>query len=172
MSYYDLRKVCVLVVEDSGFMGKLLKTVLRGLAVGQTEICADPRKVIDYVREYQPDIIFLDREMPHLDGLAVAREIRNGEESPNPFVPIIMVSAHTKKIDVVAARDAGITEFLAKPVSAKLVYERIATCIETPRPFVKTKSFIGPDRRRRTNDPYDGAERRRPRAPKAAASAD
>src|SRR4051812_31946520 len=118
MSYYDLRKVNILVVEDSPFMSKLLKTLLRGLAAGTVNECLDPKRVVDYLRDVQPDVVFLDLEMPEIDGLEVARQIRKGEDSPNPFVPIIMVTAHTKKVNVVEARDAGVTEFLAKPVSA------------------------------------------------------
>jgi CheY-like chemotaxis protein len=168
MSYYDLRKVNILVVDDSGFMIKLLKTILRGLAAGTVEECDDPTAVIGCLREFQPDVVFLDLEMPGLDGLEVARQIRKGEEAPNPFVPIIMVTAHTKKINVLQARDAGVTEFLAKPVSARSVYERLATCIEAPRAFVKTTEFYGPDRRRHTESDYGGPERRRKRRAKSA----
>lgn len=163
MSYYDLRKVCILVVEDSGFMVKLLKTICRGLAVGTVQECLDSKKVIPALQEFQPDVVFLDLEMPGIDGLEIARQIRKGEDSPNPFIPIIMVTAHTKKVNVEQARDAGVTEFLAKPVSAKSVYERLATCIEAPRPFIKTGGYYGPDRRRHDNEPYDGPERRRKR---------
>lgn len=168
MSYYDLRKVSILVVEDSGFMAKLLKTVLRGLAVGTVHECLDPKKVIPALQDFQPDVVFLDLEMPDIDGLEVARQIRKGEESPNPFVPIIMITGHTKKINVEQARDAGVTEFLAKPISAKSVYDRLVACIEAPRPYIKTSSYYGPDRRRRTEEPYEGPERRRNRGPNAA----
>lgn len=168
MSYYDLRKVNILVVDDSGFMIKLLKTILRGLAVGAVEECSDSAAVIDYLRDSQPDIVFLDLDMPGIDGLEVARQIRKGEDAPNPFVPIIMVTAHTKRINVLQARDAGVTEFLAKPVSARSVYERLATCIEAPRPFVRTAEYYGPDRRRHTEAAYDGPERRRKRRSKEA----
>jgi two-component system chemotaxis response regulator CheY len=165
LSYYDLRKVCILVVEDSGFMAKLLRAILRGLAVGRVEECLQPKDVLNYVREFQPDIVFMDLEMPELDGFEVTKALRTSDETPNPFVPIVMVTAHTKRIDVIKARDAGVTEFLAKPVSAKSVYEHLAACIESPRPFIKTKTYYGPDRRRRS-EPYDGAERRRPQQAK------
>jgi hypothetical protein len=61
---------------------------------------------------------------------------------------------------VCLARDAGITEFLAKPVSATLIYRRIAAMVENPRDFVETSSFFGPDRRRRAIGPT-GSERRK-----------
>jgi two-component system chemotaxis response regulator CheY len=165
MSYYDLQKVCILVVDDSGFMAKLLKTILRGLATGVVHECTDPTEVIDCLREYQPDVVFLDLEMPGMDGLSVATQIRKSEESPNPFLPIIMVTAHTKKGNVMQARDVGVTEFLAKPVSARSVYERLAACIDAPRPYIKTSSYYGPDRRRHS-EPHDGLERRKVRKPR------
>jgi two-component system, chemotaxis family, chemotaxis protein CheY len=58
------------------------------------------------------------------------------------------------------ARDAGVTEFLAKPISAKALYQRIVNVVVSPRPFIKTKSYFGPDRRRNTTNAYIGPERR------------
>lgn len=133
MAYYDLQNVTALVVEDSGFMAKLLQTLLHGLAIGRIETCTDPTRVLEFVRDVQPDVIFLDKEMPEVDGLDVARDIRTSEDTPNPFVPIIMVTGHTKTADAIAARKAGVTEFVSKPVSAKQVYERLATCIDAGR---------------------------------------
>ena len=62
---------------------------------------------------------------------------------------------------VVTARDAGITEFLTKPISAKALYERILNVVANPRPFIKTKTYFGPDRRRNVNLNYIGPERRK-----------
>ena len=90
--------------------------------------------------DIQPDLLFLDRDMPTCDGLDVAQDVRKGESSLNPFLPIVMVSAKTKKQDIVAAREAGINEYLAKPVSSKAVYERMVACIEAPRPFIHAGS--------------------------------
>jgi hypothetical protein len=61
---------------------------------------------------------------------------------------------------VTVARDAGVTEFLAKPISAKGLYQRILNVVASPRPFIKTKTYFGPDRRRNTNNAYIGPERR------------
>ena len=72
-----------------------------------------------------------------------------------------MVTGHTEKARVTAARDAGITEFLAKPISAKALYHRIVNVVANPRPFIKTKTYFGPDRRRNVNPNYIGPERRK-----------
>jgi hypothetical protein len=62
---------------------------------------------------------------------------------------------------VVSARDAGVTEFLAKPISAKALYQRILNVVANPRPFIRTKTYFGPDRRRNVNPNYVGPERRK-----------
>jgi DNA-binding response OmpR family regulator len=72
-----------------------------------------------------------------------------------------MLTGHSEKKRVVAARDAGITEFMAKPISAKSLYQRIVNVVANPRPFIKTKTYFGPDRRRNVNSNYVGAERRK-----------
>ena len=58
------------------------------------------------------------------------------------------------------ARDAGVTEFLVKPVSAKALVDRLRTVIERQRMFVRAESYTGPDRRRRTTAGYKGPLRR------------
>jgi DNA-binding NtrC family response regulator len=63
----------------------------------------------------------------------------------NPYVPIIMLTGHSEKKRVIPARDAGVTEFLAKPISAKALYQRILNIVANPRPFIKSKSYFGPD---------------------------
>jgi hypothetical protein len=60
-----------------------------------------------------------------------------------------------------SARDAGVTEFLCKPISAKALYERILNVVANPRPFIKSKTYFGPDRRRGVNPNYVGPERRK-----------
>jgi DNA-binding response OmpR family regulator len=86
--------------------------------------------------------------------------VRNDEHSPNPFVPIIMITGHTEKYRVEAARDAGVTEFLAKPITAQNLFARIAEIVERPRAFVRCDNYFGPDRRRHAQDDYAGPWRR------------
>jgi DNA-binding response OmpR family regulator len=87
--------------------------------------------------------------------------IRQPGANANPYVPIIMLTGHSEKHRVVRARDAGITEFLAKPISATALYERILNLVANPRPFIRTKTYFGPDRRRNAGANYLGPERRK-----------
>src|SRR5204863_1007371 len=108
-----------------------------------------------------PDIVLVDWAMPIFDGIELAGMIRQPGANSNPYVPIIMLTGHSEKRRVTSARDAGITEFLAKPVSAKALYQRVLNVVVNPRPFVKTKTYFGPDRRRNVNPNYIGPERRK-----------
>ena len=79
-----------------------------------------------------------------MDGFELARRIRRDEDSPNPYVPIILCTGYTELGLVIAARDAGVNEVLAKPITANTLYNRIRTIIEEPRQFVQLDSFLRP----------------------------
>src|ERR1700761_9036360 len=86
--------------------------------------------------------------------------LRNSPDSKNPYLPIVMMTGHSEKSRVVEARDAGVTEFIAKPLTAKSVLERLQAVIYRPRPFVRTATYFGPDRRRRDDPAHVGPWRR------------
>ena len=98
--------------------------------------------------------------MSPLDGLDFVRLVRTGNDSPNKFVPIVMLTGHTETHRVMEARDCGVNEFLAKPNSARGLYARIRQIIDNPRPFIQTSRYFGPDRRRRQITNYQGPDRR------------
>jgi two-component system, chemotaxis family, chemotaxis protein CheY len=108
-----------------------------------------------------PDIIICDLNMDPIDGLEFTKMLRTANDSPGAFIPVIMMTGHTERSKVTAARDAGINELVAKPISAKTLLERIVSVIDRPRPFVKSPSYSGPCRRRGTPKDYKGPFRRR-----------
>lgn len=146
-----LQNIHFLIVDDNHHMVRILRTILRGFGATQITEANDAADALEVLQAHPIDIIIADFMMQPLDGLDFTRLIRKGEDIANPFVPIILLTAHTERGRVLEARDAGITEFCRKPVSAKDLFARIRAVIESPRPFVKTKKFLGPDRRRRTD---------------------
>ena len=110
--------------------------------------------------QYDHDLIITDWLMEPMDGLDLIRMVRRNDESPNKFVPIILMTGYSDQPRVETARDMGVTEFLMKPYSARDMYARIVQIIEKPRQFVDTGEFFGPDRRRRKNYVYFGPDRR------------
>lgn len=161
MTDYNLERLNFLVVDDNKHMRALVKTILNALGVRNCAEAIDGADAFKELRHFPADLIICDWNMDPLDGLDFTRLVRTGKDSPNPFVPIIMLTGHTEMSRVIEARDAGVHEFLAKPISAKKLYSRIKVIIERPRPFVRTHSYFGPDRRRKRTTPYKGPERRK-----------
>jgi two-component system, chemotaxis family, chemotaxis protein CheY len=158
---YRFERLKVLVVDDNAHMRKLVVAILRAFGVVEIFEASDGERAWTLLRQGNPDVIVLDWMLEgEMSGLDFTRKLRNAQDSPNPFVPIIMLTGHTHIDHVRQARDAGVNEFLAKPVSVSAVLMRLISVIEHPRPYVRTKSYFGPCRRRRSNDEYAGPERR------------
>jgi two-component system, chemotaxis family, chemotaxis protein CheY len=149
-----------LIVEDNAQMRALLRALLNSAGIKDIADASNGRAAIDLLRERKSDLVLTDLAMKPMDGLEFTRHVRNHEHSPNPFVPIIMITGHTEKHRVQAARDAGVTEFLAKPITAQNLFTRIAEIVERPRAFVRCDNYFGPDRRRRQIEDYAGPWRR------------
>jgi two-component system chemotaxis response regulator CheY len=149
-----------LIVEDNMHMRALLRELLHCVGIKDIAEASDGGAAIEQMRLGKPDLVLTDLTMAPIDGLELVRHVRMHEDSPNPFLPVIMVTGHTERQRVEAARDAGVTEFLAKPVTAHKLFSRIAEIVERPRAFVRCDSYFGPDRRRRQLENYAGPWRR------------
>jgi CheY-like chemotaxis protein len=152
-------KLTILIAEDNKPMRSLVRDILDALGVGTILEAADGTAAMKQLGSSAVDIVILDWNMEPMDGLELTRQIRTSPESPDQFVPIIMLSGHTERARVLQARDAGVTEFMAKPVSVKALCARINAIIDAPRPFIRANGYFGPDRRRRVL-PFNGPERR------------
>ena len=159
LSNYNLQQLSVLVVEKHDTMRRILVRILHTMGMRDIRQAIDPDDGFEAFCEMPADLVFTDWA-PGLDGIGLLRKIRMDAASPDPFVPVIVVSAHTELRHIYQARDAGMTEFLGKPFKAKLIYSRICAVIERHRVFIRNSSFFGPDRRRRRNR-FDGPDRRR-----------
>jgi CheY-like chemotaxis protein len=160
MSGYRFDRLKILVVDDNAHMRKLVVTILQAFGAMQIFEASDGTQALAVLRDANPDVVILDWMMEGMSGLEFAKEVRTSPNTPNPFVPIIMLTGHTAMDHVRQARDAGVNEFLAKPVSVKAILTRLIAVIEYPRPYVRTKAYFGPCRRRRTQEEYHGPERR------------
>jgi len=154
-----LRDISVIIVEDVKFTADLLCEMVKLLGCSQLEAFSNADSAWTYFKRNSADLIILDWEMAPGDGLKLTREIRRNPDSPNVYVPIIMVTAHNERDHVYKARDAGITEYVLKPVSPKALFSRIEAVIERPRRFVRVGDYFGPDRRRHKTA-FDGDDRR------------
>jgi len=159
MSGYRFDRLRVLVVDDNVHMRRLITTILQAFGVAMIFEASNGEAAWELIREHNPDILVLDWVMPGMSGIDLIKMVRANPQSPNPFVPTIMLTGHTSLEHVQQARDAGANEFIAKPVSVKTMMSRLSSVIEHPRPYVRTKAYFGPCRRRRTEE-HAGDERR------------
>ena len=148
MPSVDFASLAVLIVDDNRHMRTVVRTILEAMGVRQIREAADGGDALQKFALFPADLIICDRVMQPMDGVEFVQRVRTGAESPNPYVPIIMLTAHTEVQRIVEARNAGVHEVLAKPISAKALAERIAALIEKPRPFVRNGDYFGPSQRR------------------------
>lgn len=162
--HQDLSSLTVLLVDDNMEMRKLLRVLLNTLKVGPIIEADAATEALRVLHEMPIDLVITDLHMDPVSGLDLVRMVRKGDDSANPRVPIIMLTGHTDIHLVEEARDVGIDEFIAKPVSTQALYDRIIEISDNLRPFVNSPNYVGPDRRRRAR-PHAGNERRQ-QAPK------
>lgn len=161
MRLIDMSALNVLVADTNPYMLKIIRAMMRGFGISKIREAHDGAVALEELNTNLIDIVVMDYALSTLDGVELSELLRSAEDSPNRFVPIIMLSAYTEKWRIEAARDAGVTEFLAKPLCAQDLYLRLMEVIERPRPFVRTPRYFGPDRRRQALPAYSGPKRRK-----------
>ncbi len=169
MAVYNLERLTVLLVEDNRFVRFTLENLLRQLQFRKIMTAGNGAEAVEQLKTLHEnqkktggagvDIVLSDLVMAPVNGLLLLRWMRSSKESPNRFVPFIMLSGAADEEYVHSARDLGVTEFLAKPFSAASVSRYILGVIDHPRQFVASNQYYGPDRRRRKDGPP--AEERR-----------
>ncbi len=156
-----LKNLRVLFVDDNREMQRFLRSLLSSMDIVNIRGCFDAESCLQMMAEQPADIIITDLVLGSGNGLDLIRRIRQAERNVDYDTPILVLTGQVSVADVLAARDAGATEFLAKPVSFGALHDRLVWMIENPRPFIKAVDFIGPDRRRRSAGGFGGAERRK-----------
>ena len=155
---YDLLKI--LIADDNRYTRLLLAEILGAVGVRRIYEVADGAEGLKRMADHPVDVVITDLSMEPMDGIDFVRLLRTSPDSPNQFAPVIMVTGHSTLARVREARDAGVSEFLAKPFNARAVIQRLHWAIERPRPFVQRDDFTGPDRRRRVDPGFRGPGRR------------
>ncbi len=150
MASLNFERCNLYLVEDNRYIRNVLDNLLRYLSFKNITVASNGAEAIDYFKTrgsargisstHAIDLVISDLVMSPVDGLLLLRWLRSAKESPNRFMPFIMLSGAADNEYVHAARDLGTTEFLAKPFSADSVSKRILEVINYPRQFVTTQS--------------------------------
>ena len=165
MAEFSLERFTILLVEDNRYVANIMSAVLRDLSVGNVILVRDGVEAIEALKdsanpnERSIDMIISDMVMSPIDGHILLKWVRQGRESPDRFLPFIMMSGAADSENVREARDQGANEFLAKPFSAESVVQRVLQIINQPRQFVATRDYFGPDRHRRRESEIETEKR-------------
>lgn len=155
-----LTQVKFLVIDDNVHMLNIVETILRGFGARKIVRAGEAGEAMDHIRNSGIDILITDSRIERLDVVDFARGIRRVEGTHDRFIPILLLTAHSARPRIEAARDAGVTEICCKPVTPRELFRRIVAIVDYPRPFVLAPDYVGPERRRKVDPAYAGPERR------------
>ena len=164
MRRYDFSRLTVMIVDDNRMMRTLLEQLLCSFGVEKVIRAGNGEDALHILDNELVDMVITDWMMTPLDGFEFVRKVRISKSSPNRLVPMLMMTGLSEMWRVAAARDAGVNGFIVKPITGESLLSRMIHIIEHPRAFVRTRTYLGPDRRRNTNSAYSGPERRTNRA--------
>ena len=96
----------ILLADDNQHMRAITATILNSAGFRRIREVRDGAEAMDALRDWPADLAIVDFNMAPLDGVEFTRMIRNSADSPNPYLPVIMMTGHSEKSRVVEARDA------------------------------------------------------------------
>ncbi|CCQ74627.1 response regulator [Magnetospira sp. QH-2] len=161
MESLNLQNVTFLLVEDNRFSARLAVSILKNLKVARVEVVPSAEDAITLLRSgFQPDILLVDWLLPNMNGSDFTKQVRTRGITANAYIPIIMITSWSRIAVIEGARDSGINEILAKPVSPLSLYNAVVKVIMKPRPFVRSATYFGPNRRRSNDPKRTGPDRR------------
>jgi len=138
------RRATILVAEGDRAMRRTLRDVLLGMGFPSIILAGTMAEAMRQIVEQRPSVVLLDHKLPGGDGLALTRRLRRDKDD----LPIILMAQAPDLALVAAARDAGVNEMVVKPVSMEGLILRLMHVLKAPRDFIRSATYLGPDRRR------------------------
>jgi CheY-like chemotaxis protein len=160
-SRINLERATVLVLDDNGPSLDILSQVVSGFGVKQLHRAESVMDAQALIRTKTFDLIISDVQMPVTDGIEFIEWLRKEGGETNRYVPVILVTGHTRTTQIFKLRDAGSNYVVAKPITPKVLLERVFWVAREERQFIECDSYIGPDRRFKHEGPPAGTDGRR-----------
>jgi len=146
-----IESVVILIADSNAYTRKLTRMMLVNLGARSIYEASDGVAALDAIRTVSPDVMIMNWDMPVLDGPEVMRIVRSPGIFPKPNLPIIMLTEIGLRSRVAAALKLGVHEFLVKPVSPKILHQRLLGILLSPRPMVRAGQYYIPMPRRRSD---------------------
>lgn len=155
----------LLIVEDNDSVRRMISDLLRGAGFNHLLHARSAEEAMELIAGHDPAVMLLDWELPGMSGIELVQKLRRAavvkdKRFPNPQMPVVMLTARQRSADVTEARNAGVDEFVIKPFSTRSLLRALQAALCQPRPFIIAAGYVGPCRRRRQDEAYDGPLRR------------
>jgi CheY-like chemotaxis protein len=156
----NLKNVTALIVDRDPYVRGLVAQMLRGFGVSTVMVADNGVQAKEILAHNSPEITFIEGELPDMPAAELIGWVRRNPNKALRFLPIIVLSGYTQLHLISVARDAGAHLVVRKPVSPKILFERLVWVAAFDRPFLESPAYAGPDRRFRAADPPDGKLKR------------
>ena len=137
----------LMFVDDALSTRVLLRDMLTNSGFQAVTIVDDAGVAFGMIQQDPPDLVFTDWQMPGRSGLDLLRDIRTSADSPDPLLPVIMLTVKDGEDYVIRSRNAGASAYLIKPITLRGIIERISDVVMSPSAFIVAPHYVGPDRR-------------------------
>lgn len=118
-----------LIVDDSPTMLRIIRNALHEIGYGDIEEAGDGEEALEKLEETAPDFVVTDWNMPNMNGVDLATNIRSHPQYAN--VPILMITTRGMKEDVKTAMEAEVNNYIVKPFDPDVLNEKIDHCLAT-----------------------------------------
>ncbi|MBN3767866.1 chemotaxis response regulator CheY [Burkholderia sp. Ac-20365] len=118
----------ILVVDDFPTMRRIVRNLLKELGYSNVDEAEDGAAGLARLRSGAYEFVISDWNMPNLDGLAMLKEIR--ADAALSHLPVLMVTAESKKENIIAAAQAGASGYVVKPFTAATLDEKLNKILE------------------------------------------
>ncbi len=149
----------VLIVDENHESARLLADLVQGGRRKEVRIDRSFARAMQTCAMCEPRLIFTDVGGPDLEGLAFVRDLRRSELACRQAIVIVVTAEATARV-IVAARNAGVHEFLRKPFTVRDLMKRLEAAALHPRDWIEAVGYVGPDRRRFNSGDYQGPRKR------------
>lgn len=156
----NLGDVAVLVVGGASMAVDLITCILSGFGANQLRRAESHAEAQQICRNSPIDLLVIDSTLGQEASDQLARWVRR-QPGDNRLCPILLIAANPRPDGVGTARDSGVSYTIAKPVTPKVVFERLVWVVREKKSFIENDRYAGPDRRwRRLGPPLGGDGRR------------
>lgn len=121
------KDMAILVVDDYKTMLRIIRNLLKQLDFNNVDEATDGSEALKKLRDKDYALVISDWNMEPMTGLQLVRELRSDKKLKK--LPFIMVTAESKTENVVAAKEAGVSNYIVKPFNAETLKQKIASVL-------------------------------------------